>query len=75
VYERTRKRISSSVNPYFFKGLSFSGFGSPHTPHNYIWPLATMVEVGGLPTTGQASACRHTASLCVVGVGVVVSRR
>lgn len=39
-YQRTRARILSSDNPYFFSGSAASGVGSPHTGMNQIWPIA-----------------------------------
>jgi meiotically up-regulated gene 157 (Mug157) protein len=44
VYANTRRRILSSSNPYHYSGSAFSGLGSPHTPPQYIWPLAIMVQ-------------------------------
>ena len=34
----------SNRNQYFFEGTALKGMGSPHTPHQNIWPLATAVE-------------------------------
>lgn len=44
VYRATRQRILSTRNSHYFSGAKFAGMGSPHTPHNYIWPLAHMVQ-------------------------------
>lgn len=44
-YWRTRGRfMNPSKNRYFFQRDDISGLGSPHTPLNHIWPLATMVH-------------------------------
>lgn len=58
IYDATRKRVLSHKNPYFFVGSQLEGLGSPHTPHNYVWPLATAVEA--LTTTkGDGGAARQ----------------
>lgn len=44
VYANTRRRILGSSNPYHYSGSAFSGLGSPHTPPQYVWPLALMVQ-------------------------------
>lgn len=44
IYLNTRKFILSSSNPFFFKGKEANGVGSPHTPHNYVWPIALSVQ-------------------------------
>jgi len=44
VYRDTRKFVLSERNPYFYRGKYAQGIGSPHTPHNYIWPLSLVME-------------------------------
>ena len=44
VYAATRARILSRNNSYYFEGTRLDGLGSPHTHHNYVWPLATAIE-------------------------------
>jgi meiotically up-regulated gene 157 (Mug157) protein len=44
IYATTRARILSHNNPYFFEGNQLKGLGSPHTAHNFVWPLATAVD-------------------------------
>ena len=53
MYAATRRRILSSANPYYFSGTAFTGLGSPHTPHKYIWPLAHMVDALTTEPTAQ----------------------
>jgi uncharacterized protein len=43
-YQATRAFVLSEENPYFFKGKAASGIGSPHTPHNYIWPISLCMQ-------------------------------
>jgi uncharacterized protein len=51
VYENTRAYILSKSNPYYFEGKNFVGIGSPHTPGQYIWPMALVIQ--GLTETGS----------------------
>jgi len=44
IYQNTRRMILSSDNPYFFSGRFASGIGSPHTPKDYVWPLALVMQ-------------------------------
>ncbi|OMF37679.1 metal-independent alpha-mannosidase [Paenibacillus sp. FSL H8-0548] len=44
IYVNTRKFILSSNNPFYFKGAAAAGVGSPHTPSDYIWPIALAME-------------------------------
>jgi uncharacterized protein len=43
-YQATRAFVLSDENPYYFRGKSASGIGSPHTPHNYIWPISLCMQ-------------------------------
>lgn len=44
VYLNTRKAVLSEQNPYYFCGKYASGVGSPHTPHNYVWHIALIIQ-------------------------------
>ena len=57
VYVATRARILSDRNPYYFEGSELTGLGSPHTAHNFAWPLATAVEA--LTAEGEGMAARQ----------------
>jgi uncharacterized protein len=52
VYQATRAFILSHHNPFYFEGKAASGIGSPHTPHNHIWPIALAMQ--GLTATTRA---------------------
>ncbi|WP_152396619.1 glycoside hydrolase family 125 protein [Paenibacillus guangzhouensis] len=43
-YQNTRRFILSSKNSTFFKGREANGVGSPHTPNNYVWPIALSIQ-------------------------------
>lgn len=44
IYRNTRDFILSDRNPYYYKGRILKGIGSPHTPKNYVWPIALAME-------------------------------
>jgi uncharacterized protein len=43
-YQATRAFVLSEENPYFYSGKAAKGIGSPHTPNEYIWPIALCVQ-------------------------------
>lgn len=43
-YAKTRSRILSASNPFYYKGSVFEGVGSPHTPSGSVWPLAVITR-------------------------------
>ena len=44
LYLKTRYRVTSEANPYFFAGAAATGIGSQHTPEGYIWPIAIAMQ-------------------------------
>jgi len=44
LYQRTRARVLSEANPYYFKGRFADGVGSPHTELGYVWPMAIIMR-------------------------------
>lgn len=44
IYQNTRNFILSEDNPYYFEGTAAKGVGSPHTPKDYIWHIALVME-------------------------------
>jgi uncharacterized protein len=44
VYRRTRRKVLSDDNPYFFKGSAAAGIGGPHEGLNMIWPMALIAQ-------------------------------
>lgn len=44
LYLATRKFLLSSANPYYYVGSVASGIGSPHTPAEWIWPMAIAMQ-------------------------------
>jgi meiotically up-regulated gene 157 (Mug157) protein len=44
IYKATRAFVLSEENPYFYSGKAAKGVGSPHTPSDYIWPIALCMQ-------------------------------
>ena len=43
-YLRTRARVLSADNPYFFSGTAAAGVGGPHEGLRMVWPMSIMVR-------------------------------
>ncbi len=67
LYVATRRFVLSPQNPYFYSGRYASGIGSRHTPHNYIWPLALVMQV--LTSTDAAERTRILSYIAASDVG------
>ena len=44
IYQNTRKFLLSDENPYYFVGEYAKGIGSRHTPENYVWHMALVMQ-------------------------------
>lgn len=44
IYQNTRKFLLSEDNPFYFEGKYAKGIGSRHTPDNYIWHMALVMQ-------------------------------
>jgi len=44
IYRKTRSRILSPANPYFFKGSAAEGVGGPHIGQDMIWPMSIIMR-------------------------------
>ncbi len=42
--QSTRRFILSKNNPFFCQGTYASGIGSNHTPEEFVWPMAIIME-------------------------------
>ena len=51
IYQNTRKFLLSAENPYYFEGKYAKGIGSRHTPKNYVWHMALVMQ--GMTTTDK----------------------
>ena len=43
-YQNTRKFLLSEDNPYYFEGKYAKGIGSRHTPDQYVWHMALVMQ-------------------------------
>ena len=43
LYQRTRARVWSDDNPYFFRGKAANGIGGPHEGLGMIWPMSIVM--------------------------------
>jgi len=43
-YQRTRRLVHSSDNPYFIQGKAAEGVGSPHVGLDSVWPLSIITR-------------------------------
>jgi len=44
LYRRTRERVWSEHNPYFFKSSIAEGIGGPHEGLDMIWPMSIIIR-------------------------------
>lgn len=49
IYINTRRFLLNGDNPFYYSGKYAKGIGSPHTPHNYVWHMALVMQ--GLTST------------------------
>ncbi|WP_309120135.1 glycoside hydrolase family 125 protein [Paenibacillus sp.] len=60
-YLNTRRFVLSRENPFYYEGTAAKGVGSPHTPPNYIWPMALSMQ--GLTAADDAEMLEMIAAL------------
>ena len=51
IYKNTRRFLLSRDNPFYFEGKYARGIGSRHTPDNYIWHMALVMQ--GMTSTSD----------------------
>ena len=56
-YQATRAFLLSPGNRYYYVGSVASGIGSPHTPTNYIWPMAIAMQALTSTDDAEISSC------------------
>lgn len=59
-YVKTRARLLSSANPYYYSGSEGAGIGSAHTPDQYIWPMAVALQAITSNDDNEILACLST---------------
>lgn len=58
-YRRTRSRILSPANPYFFKGTAAEGVGGPHIGLDTIWPMSIIIRALTSSEESEIRQCLH----------------
>ena len=56
-YRRTRARVWSALNPYFFSGSAAQGIGGPHEGLRMIWPMSIMLRALTSNDAGEIGQC------------------
>ena len=69
LYRRTRARVWSTDNPYFFRGRAGEGIGSPHEGLRTIWPMSIIVRALTSDDAGEIAACLTTLRDTDAGTG------
>lgn len=69
VYQRTRRRVLSEDNPYFFKGSAAQGIGGPHEGLNMIWPMALIAQAMTSNDDAEIRQCLHWLKTTHAGTG------
>lgn len=59
VYQATRRYVLGKDNPYTYTG-EYEGQGSPHTPHNFFWPIATIMRAMTSTDDTEIRECLRT---------------
>jgi uncharacterized protein len=69
VYQRTRRRVLSEDNPYFFKGSAANGIGGPHEGLNMIWPMALIAQAMTSNDEAEIRQCLRRLKTTHAGTG------
>lgn len=56
-YRRTRARVWSARNPYYFHGSAAEGIGGPHEGLRMIWPMSIMLRALTSDDAGEIGQC------------------
>jgi uncharacterized protein len=70
-YLATRAFVLSGANPYFYQGAAANGIGSPHTPQDYIWPIALCVQGLTAKSNDEKFALLETLLTSDAGLGLM----
>lgn len=71
IYRRTRSRMLSPANPYFFKGGSAEGIGGPHIGLDMIWPMSIIMRALTTSDTREIRQCLQWLNTTDAGTGFV----
>ena len=71
LYRRTRARVLSDANPYFFKGNVAEGVGGPHVGLDMIWPMSIIMRALTSAEDDEIRQCLHWIKATHAGTGFV----
>lgn len=71
VYQRTRARVLSPANPYFFEGKAASGIGGPHEGLNMIWPMSIIMRALTSRNDSETIQCLRWLKATTAGTGFI----
>jgi uncharacterized protein len=71
VYLRTRSRILSQANPYFFKGTAAEGVGGPHVGLDMIWPMSIIMRALTSSDVSEKRQCLRWIKNTHAGTGFI----
>jgi meiotically up-regulated gene 157 (Mug157) protein len=71
LYRRTRIRILSDANPYFFKGKVAEGIGGPHEAMDMIWPMSIIMRALTSTDDDEIRQCLRWIKASHAGTGFI----
>ena len=71
VYLETRAKVWSDANPYFFRGRSVEGVGSPHTGLDQIWPISLLIRALTSTDDAEILQCLRWVKATHAGTGFI----
>ncbi len=69
VYRRTRALVLSEDNPWFYRGKTAEGIGSPHTGARRIWPIAIAMRALTSDDDAEIATALHMLATTDAGSG------
>jgi meiotically up-regulated gene 157 (Mug157) protein len=69
IYARTRRFVWSKNNPWFFRGSTLEGVGSPHIGRDSIWPMSQIIYALTSDSDAEISASIQMLQLASAGTG------
>lgn len=71
VYRRTRRRVLSAENPYYFAGKAGEGVGGPHEGLRMVWPMSIIFRALTSRDDAEIRACLRTLRDTDAGTGFI----
>lgn len=71
LYRRTRERVLSEANPYFFKGRAAEGIGGPHVGLDMIWPMSIIMRALTSSDDAEIIQCLRFLKTTHAGTGFI----